>query len=111
MRLVDLASALAPLRAPAGAAGSLVLEVRDELAPWNAGRWRIETGPAGCHVAATRDLPDATIDVGPLTALLAGTPPAALRMAGEAEGSGDALRTLHALTIDHPPFLGLADYF
>jgi predicted acetyltransferase len=111
MRIVDLAAALEPLRAPADAAGSLVLEVRDRLAPWNDGRWRIEAGPAGCRVAPTRELPDATLDVGALTALLAGTPPAALLLAGEAEGDSGALRTLHALTIDHPPFLGLADYF
>ncbi len=111
VRVVDVATALAPLRSPAGAGGTLVLELHDALAPWNDGRWRIETGPAGCHVAPTRELPDATLDVGALTALLAGTPPAALLMAGEAEGDSQALRTLHALTIDHPPFLGLADYF
>lgn len=111
VRIVDVATALAPLRSPAGAGGTLVLELHDSLAPWNDGRWRIETGPAGCHVAPTRELPDATLDVGSLAALLAGTPPAALLMTGEAEGDSQALRTLHALTIDHPPFLGLADYF
>lgn len=111
MRVVDLAAALTPLRAPSGAAGSLILELRDRLAPWNDGRWRIETGPEGCRVVPTRDAPDATTDAGGLVALLSGTPPAALLASGEAEGAADALRRVHALTIDHPPFLGLADYF
>jgi predicted acetyltransferase len=42
LRVIDVEAAL---RARAYAAdGTLVLEIRDELCPWNAGRWRIGDG-------------------------------------------------------------------
>jgi predicted acetyltransferase len=41
VRLVDVGAAL---RARRLGEGSLVVEVRDELCPWNDGRWRIEAG-------------------------------------------------------------------
>ncbi len=57
LRLVDLPAALAA-RCYASA-DSLVLEVTDDFCPWNAGRWRLETGvDAGGAVVA-----DCTADV------------------------------------------------
>ncbi|WP_297083440.1 enhanced intracellular survival protein Eis [uncultured Demequina sp.] len=111
MRIVDVKAALTPLRAPEPAAGTLILELRDASAPWNDGRWRVTVAPDGCTVDPTRETPDVTLDVGALVALLAGTTPAALIASGEAEGSAGAMHRLHALTLDHPPFLGLADHF
>lgn len=111
MRVVDLVTALESLRAPAGGAGEAVLDVDDELAPWNRGRWHIVTDATGCTVRASDRPADAWTDIGGVTALLAGTPPAALLASGEARGSIEALRTVQSLTSDHPPFLGLADYY
>lgn len=111
MRIVDLVAALTPLTAPTRAAGDAVIELADELAPWNAGRWHLTTGPTGSHVEPTDRPAEVTTDIGGVTALLSGNPPAALLASGEASGSIDALRIVHALTADHPPFLGLADFY
>lgn len=111
VRVADLVSALQPLRAPGGRDGAVVLRVHDDLAPWNEGTWRIETGDGGCTVDPSTAAADATLEVGALTALLAGTPAAALVASGEAQGSVERLNVLADLTRDHPPFLGLADYY
>ena len=111
MRVVCVASALTHLRAPEGMEGRATVRVLDALAPWNDGTWQVDTGPDGCDVTRTSAPADATLDVGALTSLLAGTSPGALLASGEATGSARALGVLHALTRDHPPFLGLADYF
>ena len=59
LRLVDVEAAL---RARSWAAeDSLVLEVRDELCDWNAGRWRV-----GGEVERTKDEPDLALDVADL---------------------------------------------
>jgi predicted acetyltransferase len=108
LRINDVPAALTPLR---GADADVTLAIRDDLAPWNAGSWRLESHASGCRVTPTHRPSNATLDVGALTALLAGTPPAALLASGEAEGSLAALRAVHALTLDHPPYLGLADYY
>lgn len=111
MRIVDVTSALAPLRVAASRAATVVLDLSDRLAPWNEGRWRLTTGPDGCAVEACEDEPDAATDAGGLVALLSGTPPAALLASGEATGSSVALSALQASTADHPSFLGLVDFY
>jgi predicted acetyltransferase len=59
LRLVDVEAAL---HARSWAADdSLVLEVRDELCDWNAGRWRV-----GDEVKRTNDEPDLALDVADL---------------------------------------------
>src|SRR5256885_13350236 len=56
LRLVDVEAAL---RARSYAADdALVLELRDALCPWNAGRWRV-----GSKVERTDDEPDLELDV------------------------------------------------
>jgi predicted acetyltransferase len=69
-RIVDL-ERLLPLR-PYGREGRVVFEVRDELCPWNAGRWALEAGPEGAHVARSKESPELTLDVSALTQILFG---------------------------------------
>ena len=79
MRLVDVDRALAARRYPAPI--DLVLEVRDEFCPWNAGRWRLTGHPAGAHCARTDRDPDLVLGIEELGAAYLG---------------GTALGTLHA---------------
>jgi predicted acetyltransferase len=55
MRLIDLEAALS--RRSYAADGSVVLEIHDELCPWNAGRWRV-----GEVVEKTEDAADLELD-------------------------------------------------
>ncbi len=65
LRLVDLDAAL---RARSYKAGEpVVLEVRDELCPWNAGRYRVGEG-----VGRTDDKPDLALDVADLASAYLG---------------------------------------
>ena len=81
VRLVDLPEALA--RAGYEADCDVVVEVADEPAPWNAGRWRIRVKDGTADVTRTDD--DAEVSL-PVTALgaayLGGTNLAALHRAG-----------------------------
>lgn len=64
LRLVDAAGAVAARGWPLGRVGRVDLEIRDEHAPWNAGRWVLEiadgegrltrggVGTVGCTIAA-----------------------------------------------------------
>ncbi|HEY3681815.1 MAG TPA: GNAT family N-acetyltransferase [Streptosporangiaceae bacterium] len=63
-RLVDVDRALAARRysAPVDA----VIEVRDDLCPWNAGRWRLRAGAEGAECARTTGAPDVTVPVNAL---------------------------------------------
>lgn len=111
-RIVDLAAALAPLRAPDGAdLAPVTLRVRDEVLPWNDGVWRVAPGPEGSEVTASTRAPDVEIRAGGLAAVLAGVPPAAVREAGDVDGPLAPLWRLAATTADHPTFLGSADAF
>jgi predicted acetyltransferase len=51
LRLVDVDRALAARRYPTPI--DLVIEVRDEFCPWNAGRWRLAGHPAGGYCGRT----------------------------------------------------------
>lgn len=108
-RIVDLSSALGPLRSPFER--ELDLHVIDETCPWNDGRWRIATGPDGTRTSPSPASPATTVTAEGLVALLAGVPPAALRSAGDAEGDLASLHDLARLSADHPTFLGTADHF
>ncbi len=84
VRLVDLPRALAARRY--AAALDVVFEVRDELLPENAGRWRLAGGPQGATCSATDDPADLVCDVRDLgSAYLGGTSLAALAAAGRVE--------------------------
>ncbi len=84
VRLVDVPGALAArsYQVP----GSLVIEVSDQLCPWNEGRWLLEGGPAGstCGPAPAGIVTDLAIDdVATLGSLyLGGVAPGPLARAG-----------------------------
>lgn len=69
-RIVDLSRALTarPYAAPA----SLTFEVRDEMCPWNAGRWRLETDGAESSVLRAAGEPQLSMPVQTLAMLLFG---------------------------------------
>ncbi len=81
VRLVDVDRALAARRYPAPV--DLVIEVRDEFCPWNAGRWRLAGHPAGGYCGRTDLDPDLVLGVEELgAAYLGGTSLATLQAAG-----------------------------
>jgi predicted acetyltransferase len=88
-RILDLERAL-PLR-PYGAEGRVVFDVRDEMCPWNAGRWSMETGSEGSYVRRTNEAAQVSLDVSSLAQLLFGqvAPSRAVRF-GRAEAAPDA---------------------
>ena len=69
-RIVDLARALTAR--PYGSADAITLAVQDDLCPWNAGRWRLETGGAVSRIERTTAEPDLTLPVSTLAMLLFG---------------------------------------
>src|SRR5580658_2940273 len=112
VRIIDVPGALARRRYSAPA--DVVLEVRDDLLPANAGRWRLTTGPAapdGAGLSATcapsGSAPDVLLDVTQLgAAYLGGTTLSALAGAGlVTEGRSGAVRQLStALSWDPAPW-------
>ncbi|HEX2103168.1 MAG TPA: GNAT family N-acetyltransferase [Solirubrobacteraceae bacterium] len=92
IRLVDVGAALAArtYAAPVG----VVLEVADELCPWNAGRWRLEGDDTGAACARTDAPADLGISVADLGAVyLGGRSLDALAAAGRVDERSDgALR-------------------
>ncbi|HEV2260656.1 MAG TPA: GNAT family N-acetyltransferase [Streptosporangiaceae bacterium] len=112
VRIIDVPGALARRRYSAPA--DVVLEVRDDLLPANAGRWRLTTGeaaPDGGGLSATcatsSSAPDVLLDVTELgAAYLGGTTLGALAAAGlVTEGRPGAVRQLStALSWDPAPW-------
>jgi predicted acetyltransferase len=98
LRIIDVPGALARRRYSAPA--DVVIEVRDELLPSNAGRWRLTTaGPAEeawCVPASAGSAADVVLDVTSLgAAYLGGTTIGALAGAGlVTEGRAGAIREL-----------------
>ena len=79
VRLVDVDAALAALRL---GEGSLVVDLRDELCPWNQARWHVEAGSVSRTTAAA----DLALDVSALgSAYLGGFTFAGLELAGRVE--------------------------
>ena len=112
VRIIDVPGALARRRYSAPA--DVVLEVRDDLLPGNAGRWRLTTGEAApdggglsATCAASGSAPDVLLDVTQLgAAYLGGTTLGALAAAGlVTEGRPGAVRQLStALSWDPAPW-------
>jgi predicted acetyltransferase len=102
VRIIDVPGALAGRRYSAPA--DVVLEVRDDLLPSNAGRWRLTTASVsdGCGLEAScvavADAPDVVLDIAGLgAAYLGGTPVGALAGAGlVTERRAGAVRELSA---------------
>ncbi|GII55606.1 UPF0256 protein [Planotetraspora thailandica] len=106
VRLVDVDRALASRSYTAPA--DLVIEVEDQVCPWNAGRWRLTTDKASCE--RTDDPADLTLPVEVLgAAYLGGRPLTALAGAGIVrEHREGALRELStAMSWDPRPWAGL----
>ncbi len=107
LRIVDLPRALEARAAGVGASGlEVVIEVADEAAPWNAGRWRIAAHAERLACARSSQPAAAAMDVRGLAAIYnGGTCPADAARAGLIEAdrrSLDALTALFATT--YPPF-------
>lgn len=71
LRLVDVAAAL-NMRKYA-AEGRLIIEVRDEVCPWNATRFALEASCEGAHCKTTEGAPDISIGVAALGSTYLGT--------------------------------------
>ena len=84
VRLVDVPRALAERRY--GAPVDLVLDVEDDVCPWNAGRWRLVGDADGARCRATGAEPDLSLGATELgAAYLGGTSLASLAAAGRVE--------------------------
>ncbi|WP_341360488.1 GNAT family N-acetyltransferase [Georgenia sp. M64] len=84
VRLLDVPRALAGRAYAADV--DVVLEVRDDLVPANAGHWHLRGGTAGAEVAATTAPAHLSLDVADLgSAYLGGTSLAALAAAGRVQ--------------------------
>ncbi len=96
VRVVDLPVALAA-RAY-GAPARLVLELRDELCPWNQGTFALEGGPEGAECRPSRETPEIRLGASELGALyLGGNRFQALARAGRIEGTAAALQRADAM--------------
>ena len=85
----------------------VVLEVADDVCPWNAGRWRLAADPAGatCEPAtAPADLVLGALELG--AAYLGGTALATLGAAGRVEETtpGALAAASHAFLGERPPW-------
>ena len=84
LRLVDVAAALESRRYPAE--GRLVLEVEDDICPWNQGRWELEGSAEGSVCRKSGASPDLALGVAALAAAyLGGTSFTTLSQAGLVE--------------------------
>ncbi|TFV64919.1 UNVERIFIED_ORG: GNAT family N-acetyltransferase [Bacillus sp. AZ43] len=101
VRLVDVDKALAARRYPAPI--DLVIEVRDEVCPWNAGRWRLSGHPAGGYCGRTDLDPDLVLGIEELgAAYLGGTSLATLQAAGRVTEVSPGAVTLAATAFGWP---------
>jgi len=101
VRLVDVDRALAARRYPTPI--DLVIEVRDEFCPWNAGRWRVSGHPAGGYCGRTDLDPDLVLGIEELSAAyLGGVSLAALHAAGRVTEVSPGAVTLAATAFSWP---------
>lgn len=82
----------------------VVLEVSDELCPWNAGRWRLTGGPAGSTCERSEDPVDIALSVVDLGAVhLGGTTLTELAMAGRVDEVRPGVVAATASAFAHTP--------
>jgi predicted acetyltransferase len=98
VRLVEVGTALA--QRSYSAPVDVVLEVSDQVCPWNDGRWRLVGGPDGARCERSDDAPDLTLGVTDLGgAYLGGTALGELAAAGRVQlraGGADVLPAVSA---------------
>ena len=101
VRIVDVDRALAARRYPTPI--DLVVEVRDEFCPWNAGRWRLTGHPAGGHCGRTDRDPDLVVGIEALSAAyLGGVSLGTLQAAGRVTEVSPGAVTLAATAFSWP---------
>jgi predicted acetyltransferase len=109
-RIVDLATALAPLSAPEPR--TLRIGVSDPLCPWNDGTFEIVVGPGGATLGRIDGRPDALVPIQSLPLLLLGNVSAASALAqGLATGDEGQLAVLASLGAGRTTFMPLSDAF
>ncbi len=105
LRVVDAAAALGA-RSYAGE-DRLVLDLRDDICDWNAGRWALDASREGARVARTTDNADLALDAADLgTIYLGGHSVVELLAAGRGEErtAGAASRLDALLRVDRAPW-------
>jgi predicted acetyltransferase len=101
VRIVDVARALEARRY--ASSGELVIELRDEFCPWNAGKYLLEGGPDGAKCSPTTREPELSMTANELGALyLGGTRAWPLARAGRIAGSADAVAKADAMFTWNP---------
>jgi predicted acetyltransferase len=101
VRLVDVDRALSARRYPAPI--DLVIEVRDDFCPWNAGRWRVSGHPAGGYCGRTDLDPDLVLGIEEISAAyLGGVSLATLHAAGRVTEVSPGAVTLAATAFSWP---------
>jgi predicted acetyltransferase len=101
VRLVDVDRALAARRYPTPI--DLVIEMRDDFCPWNAGRWRLSGHPAGGYCGRTDRDPDLVIGIEALSAAyLGGVSLGTLQAAGRVTEVSPGAVTLAATAFSWP---------
>lgn len=73
-RIVDVAGALRAWKPDPGVEGSLILAVRDKLAPWNEGAWRVAFENGAVAIEKTSGKPQVSLDIRALSQAYFGTP-------------------------------------
>ena len=105
VRLIDAAAALELRRYVEG--GRLVLEVRDELCPWNQGRFELEGSSDGATCRASTATPDLVLDISDLASAYIGAVSfTTLAQAGLVNEStpGALLRADRLFAVQHQPW-------
>jgi predicted acetyltransferase len=102
VRLVDVGAALRARTYTT--AVDVVIEVRDDFCPWNAGRWRLIADDTGVRCERTDSAPDLAMSVSELgAAYLGGTSLVDLALAGRVEErTAGTLKTTSAAFMTSP---------
>ena len=105
VRVIDVTSALNIRRYMRN--DQLVLDVKDDLCPWNSGKFKLESSPEGGNCKASVSTPDLLIDVSNLASVYMGAVSfSTLAMAGLAHEMtpGALLRADLMFAVQHPPW-------
>ncbi|MGA2285790.1 MAG: GNAT family N-acetyltransferase [Dehalococcoidia bacterium] len=107
LRIVDVPAALRARGCPAQAEGRFVLDVRDGIAPWNEGTWRVEAQGGRLEVTADGGPADLVTDAATLAPIFNGHLSAREaarigRLGVESEKALDAASAV--FSVRHPPF-------
>jgi predicted acetyltransferase len=106
LRVVDVAAVLSSLSYPGDASAEVVLAVDDEHAPWNDATFRLRVADGAATVERSDAAPDATLDVGTLSQLVAGFRDAArARELGDLTADEGTAATLGSLFPERDPFV------